>query len=96
MKNLTKPIGKNQSLMKILIRMKLTFLFLLTGLIAVSASTYSQNTRINVEVKNNTLNVYLEGAKITADRIIPKFHKSLGRSYTTVPSTGLAPSPSIL
>jgi hypothetical protein len=55
MKNLTKAIGINQSLMKILIRMKLTFLFLLTGLIAVSASTYSQNTRLDVKLKDNSL-----------------------------------------
>jgi TonB-linked SusC/RagA family outer membrane protein len=55
MKNLTKPIGGNQSLMKILIRMKLTFLFILTGLISVSASTYSQNTKLDITVEDNSL-----------------------------------------
>lgn len=55
MKNLSKPIGENRSLMKILFKMKLTFLFLLTGLITVSASSYSQNTRLDVNVKNNSL-----------------------------------------
>ncbi len=55
MKKLSKTIGGNQSLTKILIRMKLTFLFLLTGLIAVSASTYSQNTRLDLKVKDNSI-----------------------------------------
>jgi TonB-dependent starch-binding outer membrane protein SusC len=55
MKNLSKTIGGNRSLKKILIRMKLTFLFLLTGLIAVSASTYSQNTRLDLKVKDNSI-----------------------------------------
>ncbi len=53
MKNLSKPIGIGQSMMKILLKMKLTFLFLITGLIAVSASTYSQNTLLDIKVKDN-------------------------------------------
>ncbi len=55
MKNLSKPIGINQSKMKILLKMKLTFLFLITGLIAVSASTYSQNTLLDINVKDNSI-----------------------------------------
>ncbi|MDX1283365.1 MAG: TonB-dependent receptor [Draconibacterium sp.] len=35
--------------------MKLTFLFLLVGLISVSASTYSQITRLDINVKNNSV-----------------------------------------
>jgi TonB-linked SusC/RagA family outer membrane protein len=55
MKNLLNPIGTNQLLMKILIKMKLTFSFLLFGLVSVNASVYSQNTRLNIEIKENSI-----------------------------------------
>lgn len=55
MKNLLKPVGVNQSYMKILIRMKLTFLLSLCGFVAVSASTYSQNTRLHIQVKDKSI-----------------------------------------
>ena len=55
MKKLIETIGRNRSFTKTLMKMKLTFAFLLVGLITVSASTYSQNTRLNVSLKNNSI-----------------------------------------
>ena len=55
MKKQINPTGKNRLLWQILIKMKLTFTFLFIGLIAVSASTYSQNTKLNISVKNNSI-----------------------------------------
>ena len=55
MKKLIKAIGRNRSLTKTLLKMKLTFTFFLLGLITVSASTYSQNTKLNVSIRNNSI-----------------------------------------
>ncbi len=55
MKKLINAIGKNRSLTQLLFKMKLTFAFLLFGLITVSASTYSQSTKLNISVKNNNI-----------------------------------------
>lgn len=55
MKNQLNPIGTNQLLMKILIKMKLTFSFLLFGLISVNASVYSQNTLLDVEMEGSSI-----------------------------------------
>ena len=55
MKKLIKAIGSNRSLTEILLKMKLTFTFLLIGLITVSASTYSQNTKLDVSLENNNV-----------------------------------------
>ncbi|WP_321370022.1 TonB-dependent receptor [uncultured Draconibacterium sp.] len=55
MKKLIKAIGSNRSWTEILLKMKLTFTFFLLGLITVSASTYSQNTRLDVSLKNNNV-----------------------------------------
>jgi len=55
MKNLLISIGRNQLSKKIIIKMKLTFAFLLFGLITVSASTYSQNTRLDISIKDNSI-----------------------------------------
>ena len=55
MKKLIKAIGSNRSWNQILLKMKLTFSFLLIGLITVSASTYSQNTKLDVSLENNNI-----------------------------------------
>ncbi|MCL3779177.1 SusC/RagA family TonB-linked outer membrane protein [Prolixibacteraceae bacterium JC049] len=55
MKKRIKTIGKYWSFKQFFIKMKLTFAFVLMGLMAVSASTYSQNNRLNVSLKNNSL-----------------------------------------
>ena len=55
MKKLIKAIGNNRSWNQNLLKMKLTFSFLLIGLITVSASTYSQNTKLDVSLENNNV-----------------------------------------
>ncbi len=55
MKNLLKMVGEHRPLKQILIKMKLTFIFLLFGLISVSASTYSQNTRLDISINDNSI-----------------------------------------
>lgn len=47
--------GENRSIKQIVLKMKLTFTFLLLGLITVSASTYSQNTKLDLSMKNNSI-----------------------------------------
>jgi TonB-linked SusC/RagA family outer membrane protein len=55
MKDLVKTAGKNRLLKKILLTMKLTTVFLMLGLISVTASTYSQNTRLDINIENGTM-----------------------------------------
>ncbi len=55
MKKLIKTIGVNWSLNQFLTKMKLTLAFLLIGLLTASASTYSQNTKLDVSFKNNSI-----------------------------------------
>jgi len=55
MKKLIKPIGESRSLKLFLLKMKITFTFLLFGLVSVSASTYSQNTKLDVSFKNSSI-----------------------------------------
>lgn len=55
MKNLLDTMGKNPSLKQIWKKMKLTVTLLLFGLISVSASTYSQNARLDISLKNNSI-----------------------------------------
>ena len=55
MKKLIKAIGNSRSWNQNLLKMKLTFSFLLIGLITVSASTYSQNTKLDVSLENNNV-----------------------------------------
>ncbi|MCG6186189.1 TonB-dependent receptor [Maribellus maritimus] len=42
-------------LKKLLLKMKLTFAIFLLGLVSVSASTYSQNTRLDISFNNNNI-----------------------------------------
>jgi TonB-dependent starch-binding outer membrane protein SusC len=55
MKDLAKIAGKNLLLTKILLTMKLTLTIILICVAGVSASTYSQNTRLDVSMKNGTM-----------------------------------------
>ncbi len=55
MKDLVKIAGKNRLLKKILLTMKLTTVFLMFCLVSVTASTYSQNTRLDINLENGTM-----------------------------------------
>ncbi len=55
MKDLVKIAGKNRLLKKILLTMKLTTFFLMFCLVSVTASTYSQNTRLDINLENGTM-----------------------------------------
>lgn len=49
------PIKKMGSWSKILLKMKITIALFLFGLVSVSASTYSQNTKMDISLKNNSM-----------------------------------------
>ena len=55
MKKLINTLGENQALKQILRKMKLSITFLLIGFITVSASSYSQSTKLDVSFKNNSI-----------------------------------------
>src|SRR5690554_4528647 len=55
MKDLVNTAGKNRLLKKILLTMKLTTIIMLFCLVSVSASTYSQSTRLNINLTNGTM-----------------------------------------
>jgi TonB-dependent starch-binding outer membrane protein SusC len=55
MKDLVTTAGKNRLLKKILLTMKLTTVFLMFGLVSVTASTYSQSTRLDINLKDGTM-----------------------------------------
>lgn len=49
------PIKKIRSWKKIVLKMKLTLALFLFGLVSVSATTYSQNTKMDISIKNNSI-----------------------------------------
>ncbi len=55
MKDLVITAGKNRLLKKILLTMKLTIIITMFCLVSVTASTYSQNTRLDVSMKDGTM-----------------------------------------
>ncbi len=55
MKNHKKQAGYNRLLKKILFKMKLTLTIFLFCIAGVSASTYSQSTRLDISIKNSTM-----------------------------------------
>jgi TonB-dependent starch-binding outer membrane protein SusC len=55
MENQTKPVGLNRQLKKLLLKMKLTLTIILFCLVGATASTYSQNTRLDVKIENGTM-----------------------------------------
>ncbi len=55
MKDLVKTAGMNRQLNKILLTMKLTTALLMFGLVSVTASTYSQSTRLDIQIKDGTM-----------------------------------------
>jgi TonB-dependent starch-binding outer membrane protein SusC len=55
MKHLTKITGGNRFLKKFLLKMKLTLTIFLFCLASVTASTYSQNTRLNISIKDGNM-----------------------------------------
>src|SRR6056297_1465611 len=55
MKKLSNRIGLSRSLKKLLLIMKLTLTILLFSLASVTASTYSQNTRLDISFENGNI-----------------------------------------
>jgi len=55
MKHFAKPAGMNRQLKKILLKMKLTLTIFLFCLAGAAASTYSQNTRLDVKIENGNM-----------------------------------------
>ena len=49
------PIKKIRSWKKIVLKMKLTIALFLFGLVSVSATTYSQSTKMDISLKNNSM-----------------------------------------
>ena len=49
------PIKKTGSWSKILLKMKITIALFLFGLVSVSGSTYSQNTKMDISLENNSI-----------------------------------------
>ena len=47
-------------LSKLLMYMKLTTVFLMAGMMTVAASTYSQNTRLNLRLERATLGDFIQ------------------------------------
>ncbi len=61
MKKRSNRVGLNRPLKKLLLKMKLTFAIFLFCLVSVSASTYSQVTRLNISLSgNNMVDVFKE------------------------------------
>ncbi|MGC9341128.1 MAG: SusC/RagA family TonB-linked outer membrane protein, partial [Bacteroidales bacterium] len=55
MENQTKPAGIKRQIEKLLLKMKLTLTILMFCLAGAAASTYSQNTRLDVKIENGTM-----------------------------------------
>jgi TonB-linked SusC/RagA family outer membrane protein len=55
MENQTKPAGIKRQIEKLLLKMKLTLTILMFCLAGATASTYSQNTRLDVKIENGNM-----------------------------------------